>query len=65
MEVEKSDSLLNFHFFLRDLEAVMEEVNIRVGVVQWGLISHSGLEHLLRVSHDLFTKVSLSIKEVR
>lgn len=64
MEVDKSDSLLNFHFFLRDLEAVMEEVNVRVGVVQWGVISHIGLENLLRVSHDLFTKVSLSIKEV-
>ena len=64
MEVDKSDSLLNFHFFLRDLEAVMEEVNVRVGVVQWGVISHSGLEHLFRVSHDLFTTVSLSIKEV-
>ena len=64
MEVDKSDSLLNFHFFLRDLEAVMEEVNVRVGVVQWRVISHNGLEHLLRVSHDLFTKVSLSIKEV-
>ena len=64
MEVDKSDSLLNFHFFLRDLEAVMEEVNVRVGVVQWGVISHSGLGHLLRVSHDLFTKVSLSIKDV-
>lgn len=44
---------------LRDLEAVMEEVDVRVGVVQWGVISHSGLEHLLRVSHDLFTKVPL------
>ena len=64
MEVNENDSLLTFHFFLRDLEAVMEEVDVRVGVVQWGVISHNGLEHLLRVSHDLFTKVSLSIKEV-
>ena len=64
MEVNENDSLLTFHFFLRDLEAVMEEVDVRVGVVQWGVISHSGLEHLSRVSHDLFTKVSLSIKEV-
>ena len=64
MEVNENDSLLNFHFFLRDLEAVMEKVDVRVGVVQWGVISHIGLEHLLCVSHDLFTKVSLSIKEV-
>ena len=34
-----------------------ENADIRVGVVQWRILSYQGLQHVLRITHFLFTKV--------
>lgn len=34
-----------------------EESDVKVGVVQWRVMSCQGLHHLLRITHYLFTKV--------
>ena len=34
-----------------------EEAGIKVGVVQWRVMSCQGFHHLLRITHLLFTKV--------
>lgn len=34
-----------------------EDADIRVGVVQWRIMSYHGLQHVLHITHFLFTKV--------
>ena len=63
---KNSNKSVNSQFFLRDIEVMPEEeADVRLGVVQWGVMSHHGLEHLLRVSHCLFTKVCENINEAQ
>ncbi|XP_020613754.1 serine/threonine-protein kinase 36-like isoform X3 [Orbicella faveolata] len=42
---------------LSDIEVMPEEeADIRVGVVQWRILSYQGLQRVLRITHFLFTK---------
>jgi len=34
-----------------------EDSDIKVGVVQWRILSYEGLQHVLRITYFLFTKV--------
>lgn len=60
--VHMSCNYLSYPFLLvvSDIEVMPEEdSDIRVGVVQWRILSYQGLQHVLNITHFLFTKVCL------
>ena len=60
--VHMSCNYLSYPFLLvvSDIEVMPEEdSDIRVGVVQWRILSYQGLKHVLNITHFLFTKVCL------